>query len=63
MKTYIKLMIIPLTLLLSNCTSGQNSAVDSHPGNGSVKANGGDKADDQKDTTKKDSLRVRDNAQ
>ena len=38
MKKYIKLFIIPISFLLANCTNGQNSAVDSHPGSGTVKS-------------------------
>ena len=58
MKKHIRLMIIPVSLLLANCTSGQNSPVDSHPGSGSVKAGRSDKAGDKKDSTKTDSLPV-----
>ena len=56
MKRYIKLMIIPLALMLANCTSGQNSPADSHPGSGSVKAGRNNGADDKKDSSKTDSL-------
>ncbi|MDQ0641186.1 hypothetical protein QF042_004751 [Pedobacter sp. W3I1] len=58
MKKYIKLIFIPITLLLTNCTSGQNSPADSHPGSGSVKAGRNDKAAEKKDTSKADSTRT-----
>jgi len=56
MKNYIKLIVFPVALLLANCTSGQNSPADSHPGSGSVKAGRSDKAATQRDTSKADSL-------
>jgi len=55
MKKYIKLYLIPITVLLTNCTSGQNSPADSHPGSGSVKAGRNDGATEKKDTSKRDS--------
>jgi len=42
--------------MLANCTSGQNSPADSHPGSGSVKAGRNNGADDKKDSSKTDSL-------
>lgn len=56
MKKYIKLIMIPLSLFLANCGSGQNSPADSHPGSGSVKAGRSDKATSNKDTGKADSV-------
>jgi len=63
MKKYIKLLVIPVSLLLANCTSGKNSPADSHPGSGSVKAGRSDQAGDKKDTTKTDSLAAGDKVQ
>lgn len=63
MNKYIKLLIIPVSLFLANCTSGQNSPADSHPGSGSVKAGRSDQAGDKKDTAKTDSLPAGDKVQ
>jgi hypothetical protein len=54
MKNYIKPILIATTLLLANCTSGQNSPVDSHPSSGSIKEGRTDKEEAKKDTTKAD---------
>jgi hypothetical protein len=58
MKKYIKLIFISITLLLTNCTSGQNSLADSHPGSGSVKMGRNDKTSEKKDTSKADSTKT-----
>lgn len=49
-------MIIAVAFMLANCTSGQNSPADSHPGSGSVKAGRNNGTDDKKDSSKTDSL-------
>ena len=36
MKKYIKLLIIPISLLLANCTSSENSAANSQSGTDSA---------------------------
>jgi len=57
MKSIIYTLSLVLMILAGACNSGKNSVVDSHPGNGIVKANAEKEPKDKNaaDTTRKDS--------
>jgi len=56
MKTLIYTLSLVGIILAGACNSGKNSVVDSHPGNGIIKANAEKEPRDKKeaDTTRKD---------
>jgi hypothetical protein len=54
MRNYIKLLIIPISLMLTNCTNSQNSAADSQSGTDSAQVDSTASAGQNQDTMKAD---------
>jgi hypothetical protein len=54
MRKYIRLFIIPISLLLANCTSNQSSTADSQSGSDSINADSTANSGQSQDTLKAD---------
>jgi protein involved in sex pheromone biosynthesis len=54
MKKRLKLLIIPISLMLANCTNGQNTTADSQSGTDSAKADSTATTGQSQDTMKAD---------